>query len=127
MASTAMGLDDLTPPTFNWKRDSILFSENPATQRTTRQMPLHLWNWSKSKLPPIITGAWPWRDVDAAANQNPMGALYNIVFVRLPIIIIGITFGINELQGHPLILDFGHGPFAMNPLFVFVVLAFILA
>jgi hypothetical protein len=117
-------IDDLTPPSINLKRDSILFSENPSTQRNNSG--LDLWRASKTNLPAVLTGAWPWRDL-TLADHNPAGALYNIAFVRLPIILVGLVYAKNLSQGHPLIMDVGDGPFEMSPLIVIAVLAFILA
>jgi hypothetical protein len=117
-------IDDLTPPAINLKRDSILFSENPSTQRNNSA--LDLWLACKTDLPAVFTGAWPWRDSNLA-NDNPGGALYNIAFVRMPVILVGLVYGKNLFQGHPLIMDIGDGPFEMSPLIVIAVLALILA
>jgi hypothetical protein len=121
-------IDDLTPPPINLARDSILFSENPSTQRNNNSA-LDAWKFCKSNLPAVFTGAWPWRENEqkSLANHNPVGGLYNMAFVRLPVILIGLVYSRNLFEGHPLIMDIGDGPFAMSPLIVYLVLALILA
>eukprot|EP00578_Thalassiosira_sp_NH16_P025153 CAMPEP_0181088628 /NCGR_PEP_ID=MMETSP1071-20121207/6885_1 /TAXON_ID=35127 /ORGANISM="Thalassiosira sp., Strain NH16" /LENGTH=124 /DNA_ID=CAMNT_0023170551 /DNA_START=153 /DNA_END=527 /DNA_ORIENTATION=- len=49
-------LDDLTPPSISFTRNSILFGDDPPTQRNNG--PLRLWQGTKSVLPPLVTGAW---------------------------------------------------------------------
>ena len=117
-------MDDLTPPPINFKRDSILFSDNPSTQRKNEA--LDFWKYCKTNVPPVITGAWPWRSQEVA-DDNPIGALYNIAFVRLPVIGVLIVYIQNLLQGHPLVMDIGQGPTEISPLIVLSVLALILA
>jgi len=117
-------LDDLTPPPFNFARDSILFSENPATRRNNAMT--QLWNLCQQYLPSIMTGVWPWRDV-SHMEHNPFGALYNMFLVRIPTIGIGLVYLHNLWEGHGLIVDFGQGAFEMSPFVVLSVLALILA
>ena len=117
-------IEDLTPPTVNFKRDSILFSDNPSTQRSNSG--LDLWKACKKNLPAVFTGAWPWRDPNVADN-DPLAGFYNLAFVRLPVILVGVVYTKNLLEGHPLVVDFGDGPFAMNPLIIYAVLALVLA
>jgi hypothetical protein len=117
-------MDDLTPPPINLARDSILFDENPSTRSNNGG--LNLWQWCKTNLPAVFTGAWPWRDAQVA-DDNPIGGLYNIAFVRLPVILVGVVYTNNLIGGHPLVVDIGQGPFEMSPLAVFAVLALILA
>lgn len=117
-------LDDLTPPPINWARDSILFSENPATKRNNAAV--EVWKMCRQYLPPIFTGTWPWRDVNIT-ERNPLGALYNMIVVRIPTIGIGMVYIKNLVEDHPLIMDFGQGAFEMSPIAVFAVLALILA
>jgi len=117
-------LDNLTPPPINLSRGSILFSENPSTKRNNAV--LDLWRSCKVNLPAVITGGWPWKDSDFA-DDNPIAGLYNIAFVRMPVIVVGFVYGKNLLEGHPLIMDIGDGPFVMSPLVVVAVLGLILA
>jgi len=117
-------LSDILPPAVSFSRNSVLFSEQPVTQRNNDV--LKAWRVIKSKVPPLITGAWPWRD-PYLGDENPMGAVYNIFFVRLPVIAAGMIYVKNLVEGHPLIIDYGDGPFVVNPLVVFLVLALILA
>ena len=105
-------LDDLKPPLINWRKESILFGENPATQKNNNA--LRLWRALKSCLPPVVTGARQ----DTTADENPMGALFNMMFIRIPTIIAGFCYGLNLSTGHPLVMDLGSGPFEMNPLVV---------
>ena len=123
-SSTYYYLDDLTPPPINWARDSILFSKNPATKRNNAL--LKTWNRCRQYLPPIVTGAWKWRDA-GIMDRNPLGAIYNMIVVRIPTMAIGVVYIQNLLDGHPLILDFGQGAYEMSPIVVFSVLALILA
>mmetsp|Transcript_24947 Transcript_24947/g.61373 ORF Transcript_24947/g.61373 Transcript_24947/m.61373 type:complete len:192 (-) Transcript_24947:395-970(-) len=124
-SSQANYLDDLTPPPINLKRESILFSPNPSTKGDNEV--LDLWITCKERLPAVITGAWPWRPTQVA-DADPMGALYNIAFVRMPVIGVGIGYIQQALiQGHPLMVDVGQGPFEISPLIVLSVLAFVLA
>jgi hypothetical protein len=117
-------LSDLLPPTVNFAKDSVLFSENPATQRNNPL--LKFWRRVKSTVPPIVTGAWPWRDPHLA-DEDPMSAFYNICFVRLPVIVMGLVYTNNLVSDHPLIMDYGDGPFEVSPLIVYGVLAVVLA
>lgn len=117
-------LSDLLPPTVNFSRDSVLFSENPSTQRNNPL--LTFWRRVKKIVPPVVTGAWPWRD-PYLAETDPMSAFYNICFVRLPIIAMGMIYTKNLVSGQPLIMDVGDGPFEMSPVFVYLVLAIVLA
>ncbi|KAL3935093.1 MAG: hypothetical protein SGBAC_009318 [Bacillariaceae sp.] len=124
LSTQANYLDDLTPPPLNLKKESILFSPNPSTKLDNEV--LDLWKNCKENLPAVITGAWPWRST-RVADEDPMGGLYNIAFVRLPVIGVGIGYILSLIQGHPLVMDFGQGPFEMSPLIVLSVLAFVLA
>jgi len=121
--ATTPQLDDLTPPAINLSRGSILFSPNPSTRRNNTF--LDVWRSCKTYLPPIVTGVWPWKDGDVA-DDNPIGGLYNIAFVRMPVILVGLVYGRNLVEGHPLIMDIGDGPFVVNPLVVVAVLGFML-
>jgi hypothetical protein len=118
-------IDDLTPPPINFARNSILFDENPSTKRNNNAA-LDAWVACQTNLPAVVTGVWPWRDASITRN-NPVGAFYNMAFVRIPVIVVGILYVKNLYQGHPLIMDIGDGPFEMSPLVVVAVLAFILA
>jgi hypothetical protein len=117
-------LSDILPPAVSFSRNSILFSERPVTQRNNEV--LDFWRGVKSTLPPVITGAWPWRD-PFLADENPMGALYNVLFVRFPVIGMGLVYAKNLNDGHPFIIDYGDGPVEFPPIAVLLVLAIILA
>lgn len=105
-------LDDLKPPLINWRRESILFGTSPATQKNNNA--LRLWRHLKSTLPPLITGAYR----KTTADENPIGALFNMLFIRMPILAAGVLYIVNQVNGHPLVMDVGSGPFEVNPVLV---------
>ena len=118
-------LEELTPPTINFGifrgSTSTLFDENPTT--ISNNGPLDLWKEAKATLPSILTGAW---GEDSVGNDNPVGALYNILFVRLPAIgMLGVYLK-NLYGGHPLVIDVGYGPFEVSPIVVLFVMVVIL-
>jgi hypothetical protein len=111
---------DLMFPPINIRKESILFGENPATRNNNNS--LRLWKTLKERLPFVVTGA----RTPTTADNNPIGAIYNIVFVRLPVIVAGLVYGKNLAEGHPLIVDVGDGPFTVNSLIVLAVFFVIL-
>jgi len=119
-------LDDLTPPPINLKRDSILFSENPSTQARNNAAK-DAWKFCQEKLPPVLTGIWPWRDPKVADSQ-PVGALYNMAFVRLPVVLLAVAYTKHHiLDGHALIMDIGDGPLRVPPFLVYAIIGLVLA
>ncbi|KAG7355280.1 hypothetical protein IV203_004636 [Nitzschia inconspicua] len=120
-------LDDLTPPPVNFARNSILFSDNPSTKKRNNIM-LDVWKSSRTYLPAVLTGAWPWRDVHRM-DQEPVAALYNMIVVRLPVVAVGVVYWKQLLwDHHGLVMDFGlnGGPQDMNPWLVTLILCLIL-
>ena len=117
-------LDDLTPPSVNFSRNSMLFGDDPPTQR--KNTPLKVWRGVKSFLPSFVTGAWE----DSQGDKKPVEHLYNTVFVRLPTVLMACVYIRNLLQGHGLIMNvgdgFGDGLFEIPPLIVFSVILVIL-
>ena len=111
---------DLLPAPINIRKESILFGENPATMDNNNV--LRLWKVLKQCLPFVVTGA----RTPTTADDNPVGAIYNVVFVRVPVIMAGLVYGKNLAEGHPLIVDFGEGSFVMSPLVVLALLFVIL-
>uniref|UniRef100_A0A7S2SB67 Uncharacterized protein n=1 Tax=Eucampia antarctica TaxID=49252 RepID=A0A7S2SB67_9STRA len=103
-------LDDLEPPLINFGRGSILFGEKPQTKRNNSL--LTLWKTTRNNLPKFVTGAWR----EDTGDDNPLGALYNMAFVRLPIILAFTGYVKNNMDGHPLYVDFGNGPFEFIPI-----------
>jgi hypothetical protein len=103
---------ELQAAPINVRKQSLLFGERPSTVADNEI--LHLWRAAKVRLPVILTGA---RRVDTA-DENPIGGLYNMIFVRLPTLLAGLVYGKNVLQGHPLVVDIGDGPFIVHPLVV---------
>jgi hypothetical protein len=125
-------MDDLTPPPVNFARNSILFSDNPATKQRNNSA-LDVWKFTRTYLPAFITGAWPWRDIPTL-DERPLAALYNTAFVRLPVVGVAIGYLYQKIyEKHDLIVDFGfggplfgNGPQAINPIIVIGVLILIL-
>jgi hypothetical protein len=114
----------LWPPAFNLRKESILFGENPATQRDNNVS--RLWRFCKQQLPDVVTGGAYRTTSNQTCDDNPIGGLYNMLLVRIPCITAGLVYSKNVIEGHPLIVDVGSGPFEMNPLIVFGVLYYIL-
>lgn len=104
---------NLTPPPVNLRKQSILFDDNATTQGNNNI--LKTWKSLKRTLPFLVTGA---RTAEMG-DEKPLAAIYNMIFVRLPAIVAAILYGKNLMLGHPLIVDFGDGPFALSPLVVF--------
>ena len=104
-------LDELSPPSISFTKNSILFGEDPPTE--ANNVPLLLWQETKTVLPNFITGAWNEKDGD----RDPVEYLYNLVFVRLPVVLMGVVY-----------LNFGHGsaPFEVPAVIVFGVIYVIL-
>ena len=124
--------NDLMPPEINinffQSSSSLLFSENPVTKENNG--PLRIWKQVKSIFPPVMTGAWTtWtgrESISVVGDDNPIGALYNMVFVRFPAIGMFGVYTKNLLQDKPLIIDFGYGPFEVSPIIVYSVMFVIL-
>lgn len=121
-------LDDLTPPPVNFARNSILFSENPST-KLRNNPPLKVWKVCRSNLPAVLTGAWPWRDIETL-DERPLAALYNAFLVRLPVLAVAASYLYQKIaEGHDLVIDLGfdaNGPQAVPPILVIAVLVLIL-
>lgn len=111
---------NVLPPALNLRKESILFSEQPATRSNNNT--LRFWRLLKTRLPFALTGA----RTPETADDNPIGGIYNMLFVRLPTIGSGIVYGKNLIEGHGLVVDFGDGPTEVSPLLVFGVLYAIL-
>mmetsp|Transcript_27474 Transcript_27474/g.40585 ORF Transcript_27474/g.40585 Transcript_27474/m.40585 type:complete len:172 (+) Transcript_27474:72-587(+) len=111
---------DLLPPPITLMRESILFDENASTKANNNI--LRLWRGLKDTLPFVLTGA---RTSDTA-DENPIGGIYNIIFVRIPTILAALLYSKNLIEGHDLILDFGYGPIAISPVIVYGVFFLIL-
>ena len=124
-------LDDLTPPPVNFKRNSILFSDDPSTKARSNKKFLQIWKFCRQNFPPIFTGVWPYRAKRAiqTTDSNPLGAIYNMIFVRTPVVVVSLTYLYQTfIEHHGLVIDLGYtGPTEINPLVVLFVLAIILA
>ena len=109
-------LDELSRPSISFTRNSILFDEDAPTQRDNG--PLRVWRSTKSFLPALVTGAWDERKGD----RKPVEHLYNMIFIRIPTVLMALVYSKNLVEGHGLILSFGEVP----PIIVFAVFAIIL-
>ena len=107
-------LDDLKPPSVSFTRNSVLFGENPPTQRNNG--PLWLWRGAKSILPPFVTGAWD----EGKGDDKPAEHIYNLLFVRMPTVLMGIMYM------HYLVMNYDDGFVEVPPLVVFCVFLVIL-
>jgi hypothetical protein len=103
-------LDDLQPPPFNLRKESLLFDENATTRQDSNVR--RLWLACQQNLPQIVHGS------REGIDPEPLGALYNVMFVRIPAIVAGIVYCYNFSTGHPLIVDLGDGAFEMHPIIV---------
>lgn len=108
--------DSLRPPPVNLRKESILFDSNSATMANNNA--LRVWQFMRRRFPVVVTGTH--------SDENPWGAIYNTVLVRLPTLVAGVLYGKNLIQGHPLIVDLGDGPFEVHPLVVVGILGAIL-
>lgn len=114
-------LDELTRPSVSFTQNSLLFGDNPPTQKDNG--PLWIWQGAKTYLPNFVTGAW--EEVDG--DKRPVEHLYNMVFVRLPTVGMGFFYVRNLLSGHPMIVNFGDGTmFEVPSIIVFGIIAVIL-
>lgn len=84
------------------------------------------WATIKKYVPPVITGSWD--PDDAERNKRPGEAIYNMVFIRIPVIAAGIWFAQFVSSGHHLVMDFGlgSGPVEVSPFIVAGVVALML-
>jgi hypothetical protein len=135
--------EDLQPPAFNLRRESLLFDDRAATRK--RNNVRRFWNFCTANLPGIVHGVRMNQNTPPASPPaatkgipsdtvetqqhvpEPIAAIYNMVLVRIPVLGAGLVYGFNLSTGHPLILDFGHVPFEVPPLIVAAVLYLILA
>ena len=113
-------LDDLTPPSVNFSRNSMLFGDDPPSQR--KNTPLKVWRGVKSFFPSFVTGAWE----DSQGDKKPVEHLYNTAFVRLPTVLMACVYIRNLLYGHGLVMNVGDGNFELPPLIVFSIILVIL-
>ena len=82
-----------------------------------------VWREVKGLLPPIITGAWTGDEGD----EQPLGALYNLIFVRFVTLVCTVAYSKALLDGGgQFSLDFGGGPVEVPPFGVAIVVARIL-
>lgn len=122
---------DLIPPLVNLRRRSMLFEDgergwdrygagaNARSRSSDDDDPASiLWRRASAILPFVLTGSR--KDEGGTAA----GRIYNMIFVRAPIIAAGLGYGVNLAGGHPLVVDvgLGGGPFAVPPPFVLIAL-----
>lgn len=115
-------LDELSRPSISFTRNSILFDEDAPTQRDNG--PLRVWRSAKSLLPALVTGAWGGEE--GKGDRNPVEHLYNMVFIRIPAVLMAVVYSKNLVDGHGLILSFGGSFEEVHPIIVFAVFAIIL-
>jgi hypothetical protein len=115
-------LDELSRPSISFTRNSILFDEDAPTQRDNG--PLRVWRQAKLLLPALVTGAWGAED--GKGDRKPVEHLYNMVFIRIPTVLMAVVYSKNLLDGHGLILSFGGSFEEVPPIIVFAVFAIIL-
>ena len=115
-------LDELSPPSISFTKNSILFDDNAPTEK--RNGALLLWQETKSVLPSFVTGARKKGDGD----REPVEYLYNMVFVRFPVVLMGIVYVNNLLHGHGLYITMRNGemPFEVPVIIVFAIIYVIL-
>jgi len=81
---------------------------------------LTLWRQTRTMFPPIVTGAW---DANTKyTDNNPWGAIYNMFFVRVPVLV-GLAVYLKNLlvDGHGFVVNFGYnvgGNMVVSPLLV---------
>mmetsp|Transcript_833 Transcript_833/g.1281 ORF Transcript_833/g.1281 Transcript_833/m.1281 type:complete len:192 (-) Transcript_833:274-849(-) len=96
---------------------SMLFSppdNDDDEMNKAEDIPLVVWREVKSSLPRFVHGA---KETDSG-DDNPLGCIYNLIFVRVPVIGAGVVYAKNLLSGYPLVIDVGQGPFEVNSFFV---------
>ena len=83
-----------------------------------------LWRDAKRVLPAVVTGAWREEDGD----ERPGEAIYNAVFVRIPVLCAAVWYTAFVFEGREWFVDlgFGSGPVLVNPLVPFAVIAVML-
>lgn len=96
-------LDELSPPSISLTKNSILFDPDAPTQKNN--IPLEIWCVAKSIFPSFVTGAWE----EGKGDRTPVEHLYNMIFVRLPVVGMGMVYIWNLLRGHGLYMNFGDG------------------
>ena len=87
-------------------------------------IPLKIWKQTKTILPPVVTGDY----TGERGDGNPLAALYNMLFVRIPTIAAGILYAskLND-SSWTLICDVGLGPFEVPPSLVALIVLVILS
>lgn len=114
VSKTTAAIDaSLTRPLINVRKESLLFGQNISTLQDNYA--LELWRDCKKSLPTVVTGA----RTPTTADDNPWGAFYNMLLVRVPTIAMCFVYSKNLAEGNPFVVDFGGGPCEMSPLLVF--------
>jgi hypothetical protein len=125
---------DLQPPVYNLRKESILFDETSATLYKNNMA--RLWILCQHYFPRIVHGG-PRNNRSSSSSSTslipfendsghpPIAYLYNMFFVRIPIIMTGIFYLYQLYHGHPFVCDFGFygkGPFEVPPYIVLGIL-----
>ena len=101
----------------------MLFGDDPPSQKDN--IGLVAWRGTKYVLPKFVTGAWE----EDAGDTKPIEHIYNMIFVRLPTVVVGAIYIKNLVEGHPLVINFGHnvsGDLEVPSLIVFGIIYIIL-
>ena len=118
--SSDQQLDDLVPPSVTFDRNSMLFGDDPPSQR--KNAPLRIWRGAKQILPNFVTGAW----APSNGDKKPVENLYNTLFVRIPTVLMCVVYTRNLLLGHGLIINFGGDNIEVPSLIVYSIILVIL-
>ena len=139
VATTDDDFSDLQPPVFNLRKESLLFDEHATTRRNNNVQ--RLWDFCVTNLPYVFHGCSTTASSSSNDDDNnepkqkrtmdPMAALYNMMFVRFPVIATGCMYTYQWMtrQHNPLIVDLGivgDGNWEVPPLVVGLVLWIIL-
>lgn len=118
--SSDQQLDDLVPPSVSFDRNSMLFGDDPPSQR--KNAPLRIWRGAKQILPNFVTGAW----APSSGDKKPVENMYNTLFVRIPTVLMCVVYTRNLLLGHGLIINFGGDNIEVPSLIVYSIILVIL-
>lgn len=87
--------------------NSFLFNDRDGTVSDLDADALTLWQQMRTILPSIITGAW---DANIKyTDENPWGAIYNMLFVRIPVLVALAVYLKNLIvDHHGFVVNFGY-------------------
>jgi hypothetical protein len=100
------------PSRYHTTRISNFRARNVCHQARLRNeddnLSLSLWLKIKETLPPLVHGSW----MSNAGDDNPLGAIYNLIFVRIPTISVAAIYSYQLISNSEfqMTFDFGYGP-----------------